>query len=255
MKVYKYLRYSTGKQDEQQQENTIDKYLSMKGLVADEIVIDEAVSGGKSYKERSLGDLVTELQKGDVIVISEISRLTRSGIAELYELISEYFEPNNLRLIICNVGLDIDCSHINPMDEMMLANLAIFAKIEKQLISDRTKSALEVRKRKGKEIGGTKNLWGKNKNKASNEIKTLRSSYCSKAGLKSAEKRRNKAKKNNNNKRFFDVVKLLREELNYSWDQVVVSLEEKDIKTATGLDFNKARCRAMFNKCKKIYND
>lgn len=255
MKVYKYLRYSTGKQDEQQQENTIDKYLRIRGLVADETVIDEAVSGGKSYKERSLGDLVDELQEHDTIVVSELSRLTRSGIAELYELISKFFKPKKLRLIICNVGLDVSCDNLDPMNENMLANLATFARIERQLISDRTKSALEVRKAQGKEIGGTKNLWGKNKNKPYDELKNLRSSYCSKAGLKSAEKRRNKAKKNNNNKRFFDVVKLLREELNYSWDQVVVSLEEKDIKTATGLDFNKARCLAMFNKCKKIYND
>lgn len=253
MKVYKYLRYSTGKQDERQQENTIDKCLKAKGMVSDETVIDKAVSGGKSYKERSLGDLVTELQDGDVIVISEISRLTRSGIAELYELISKYFDPNNLRLIICNVGLDIYCSDIDPMSELMLANLATFAKIEKQLIEDRTKSALESRKAKGQEIGGTKRLWGKNKNKSYNELKDIRASYCSKAGLKSAESRKTKAKNNNNNRRFFDIVYPLRTKLNYNWDDIVIYLKKEDVKTASGLEFNKARCLAMFNKCKRLY--
>lgn len=114
---------------------------------------DEGISGGVSYTKRSLFDLCSELNPYDIVVISEISRLTRNGIGELSEIVDKYFKPNNLRLIICNVGLDIDCSDINPMMELQLAMMATFAKIEKQMIIDRTQSALDVRKKKLKEDG------------------------------------------------------------------------------------------------------
>ena len=49
-------------------------------------------------------------------------------------------------MIICNVGLDIDCSEISAMTELQLSMLSIFAKMEKELIVGRTKSALATRK-------------------------------------------------------------------------------------------------------------
>lgn len=114
-KIYQYLRFSTGKQD-------------------------EAVSGGVSYKDRNLITLFERLESGDTIVVSELSRLTRGGIIELSEMIEKFFKPRKVRLIIVNVGLDIDCAHTSPMVELQLAMLATFAKIEKQSIVERTKS-------------------------------------------------------------------------------------------------------------------
>jgi DNA invertase Pin-like site-specific DNA recombinase len=145
-KIYKYIRFSTDRQDERQQENTIDSWLKAKGMTADETIRDEAISGGTSYKERNLFQLVRELGLNDTLIVSEISRITRSGFGELNELIQDYFKPNRLRLIICNVGLDIDCSEISAMTELQLSMLSIFAKMEKELIVGRTKSALDTRR-------------------------------------------------------------------------------------------------------------
>lgn len=145
--IFKYIRFSTGKQDERQQENTIDQYLAARGMKADDTYKDEGISGGVDYSERELGRLCERLQKGDTLIVSEISRITRSGIGELSEIIETYFKPNGLRLIVCNVGFEIDCSNLNPMVEMQLMMLATFAKIEKQLIIERTKSALDARKK------------------------------------------------------------------------------------------------------------
>ena len=130
-KVYAYLRVSTDSQNLMQQQNAINEYIKYKGLTITDVVTDEGVSGGVSYKDRHLYNLIQSLNEGDVIVVSEISRITRSGISELSEIIEKYFKPNRLRLIICNVGLDIDCSDINPMMELQLAMMATFAKIEK----------------------------------------------------------------------------------------------------------------------------
>lgn len=152
--IYKYIRFSTDAQDRRQQENTIDSWLSRNGMVADDIIMDEAVSGDAAKRKRKLFTLAKAIQVGDVLVVSEISRITRSGFAELDELIRDYFKPNHLRLVICNVGLDIDCSQIDAITEMQLAMLSIFAKMEKELIRGRTKSALETRKELIRKNGG-----------------------------------------------------------------------------------------------------
>jgi len=145
-KIYKYIRFSTDRQDERQQENTIDNWLSQRGMKADAIIKDEGVSGGVSYKSRNLFRLAQTLAMNDTLIVSEISRITRSGFGELDELIQKYFKPNHLRLVICNVGLDINCSQIDAMTELQLSMLSIFAKMEKELIVGRTKSALDARR-------------------------------------------------------------------------------------------------------------
>ena len=152
--IYKYLRYSTDKQDVQQQERTIDVWMSGRGMKADEIITDSAVSGSTSFRDRNLGDILGRLENGDTLIVSEISRLTRGGISAISELIRGYFEPAGLRLVVCNVNLDIDCTNIDPMVELQLSMMATFAKIERELIRSRTKSALDVRKRKIVEEGG-----------------------------------------------------------------------------------------------------
>lgn len=151
--IYRYLRFSTDKQDEQQQINKIDDYLSRKGLKADATYIDEATKGDSGRKKTNLYTMFDGLRWGDTLVISEISRVTRSGAGDLAQIIDNYFKPNGLQLIICNVGFEIDCSDINPLVEMQLMMLATFAKIEKQLIIDRTKNALDARKKQRDEQG------------------------------------------------------------------------------------------------------
>lgn len=152
--IYKYIRFSTDSQNEQQQEHTIDGWLSARGMTADNTVKDEGVSGGVSYKNRNLLGLVKSLALGDTLIVSEISRVTRSGFGELNELIQKYFKPNRLRLVICNVGLDINCSTIDAMTELQLSMLAIFAKMEKELIVGRTIAGLGARRELLKKNGG-----------------------------------------------------------------------------------------------------
>lgn len=151
--IYRYLRFSTSHQDERQQINKIDEYLSRKGLKADATYIDEATKGDSGRKKANLYTMFDGLQWGDTLVISEISRVTRSGAGDLAQIIEQYFKPNGLQLIICNVGFEIDCSDINPLVEMQLMMLATFAKIEKQLIIDRTRNALAARKAERERTG------------------------------------------------------------------------------------------------------
>jgi DNA invertase Pin-like site-specific DNA recombinase len=159
--IYKYIRFSTDSQDEQQQQHAIDSWLTAHGMTADSTIKDEGVSGGVSYKSRNLLGLVKSLALCDTLVVSEISRITRSGFGELNELIQKYFKPNRLRLVICNVGLDINCSSIDAMTELQLSMLAIFAKMEKELIIGRTNAALNARRELKRKNGGWTSKTGK----------------------------------------------------------------------------------------------
>ena len=64
----------------------IFKYANEKKLGSVEF-IEETVSGRKSWKERKIGALIPKLRKGDILIVTELSRLGRSML-EIMELLS-----------------------------------------------------------------------------------------------------------------------------------------------------------------------
>lgn len=153
--IYRYIRFSSDKQDEQSQTAIIDRYCQAKGIQYGETIRDEAVSGKEgSYKNRNLFGLFNRLQPGDTLVISELSRLSRGGIVELGNIVSEFLKPRQIRLVICNYSLDIDCCNISPMTELQLSIMATFAKIERDSLIERTNAALDARRRMAETDGG-----------------------------------------------------------------------------------------------------
>lgn len=251
--IYKYLRFSTCKQDEMQQENMIDSYLKAKGMHADSTITDAGISGGVSFKKRNLGDLCKSLNNNDVILVSEVSRLTRSGISELAVIIDKYFKPNKLRLIICNVNLDIDCSDINPMVELQLAMMATFAKIEKQLIQERTKNALEARKKQIKDNGYYINKKGEKRTKLGGGAMSEESRE------QASETKRRKAKADEKNQFFAKFIhtyearcgKLTANSGKEHFEQIANELNSLGFKTHTGLEYTAGRVRALWVRMKE----
>lgn len=246
--IYKYLRFSTCKQDEMQQENMIDNYLSSKGMKADSTITDAGISGGVSYEKRNLGDLCKTLKPNDVILVSEVSRLTRSGISELAIIIDKYFKPNKLRLIICNVNLDIDCSDINPMVELQLAMMATFAKIEKQLIQERTKNALDARKKEIQTNGYYVNKRGEKCTKLGG------GAMSEEARAKAGEAKQRKALQDETNQFFAKYIYMYEQrcgKLNANsgkehFEEIARELNNLGKRTHTGLEYTGTRVRALW---------
>ena len=257
-KVYAYLRVSTDSQNLMQQQNAINEYIKYKGLTITDVVTDEGVSGGVNYEKRQLGNLCKSLKPNDVLVVSEISRITRSGISELSEIIEKYFKPNRLRLIICNVGLDIDCSDINPMMELQLAMMATFAKIEKSLIQERTRNALEARKKKIVNEGGFYSKKGKWCTKLGND-----GTHTQAASIASAKKRQEVARENASNLAVYKYIRswekrniaLNKETPRKVYEELSDILNELGYTTPTGLEFNQLRLRAMWDKLQNLYKE
>lgn len=152
MRTFAYLRVSTDKQTVAQQLNTINEYIRSHGMVIDEMVADEGISGGVSYKQRSLSALVGEMQAGDALIVSEISRLGRC-MSDLNKLVNDELKPRKLRLIVVKMGIDMDCSNLKAVDEMLLFAFSFASQLEKEMIQSRTKSALDVKKRQIEEQG------------------------------------------------------------------------------------------------------
>jgi len=150
---FAYIRYSTSAQDETQQMQAIQEFCSQRGITIDAFEKDEGVSGGVSYRDRNLLNLVRKMKEGDSLVVSEISRLGRS-MSDLNRLISEELKPRRVRLIVIKMGIDMDCSNLKAVDEMIFFALSFAAQVEKEMIQQRTKSALDARKVAIKENGG-----------------------------------------------------------------------------------------------------
>ena len=152
-KVYAYERFSTFKQDEQEQDIIIKRYCAAHKMTIDETVIDKGVSGKIDWTSRALADLVAKMNAGDIIIVSEASRLSRS-MADFSEFLNVGMRKLKGRLIVCNMGLDIDCGHLTAIVEIQLQMLMFAAQMERELISGRTKAALDARKQTAKELGG-----------------------------------------------------------------------------------------------------
>lgn len=148
-----YIRFSSDKQDETQQVQAIKDWSEPRGITIDVVEKDEGISGSVPYKNRKLYGLVQKMQPGDILVCSEVSRLCRS-MSDLTKLISDELKPRKVRLICIKVGLDIDCANLKAIDEMLLMAFGFAAQVERELIVQRTQSAIDARKEALKKDGG-----------------------------------------------------------------------------------------------------
>lgn len=146
-KIVAYARVSTDKQDAENQRFEITNYLAREGLMYDEFVA-ETISGTKHVSERKLGGLMEELVKGDTLIVSEASRISRR-LAEIFSTIT-YFIERGVTVIAVKqnfkFGDDIQ-------SQVVAFAFGMASQIERDLISSRTREALARRRAEGKILG------------------------------------------------------------------------------------------------------
>lgn len=148
--VYGYIRVSSDKQTVENQRFEIEQFCLKEKLAIDGW-IEETISGTKNYDKRELGKLLKKIQKDDIIICSELSRLGR-----------------NLFMImeILNICMNKDCRVWTIKDNYRLGDdiqskvlafaFGLSAEIERNLISQRTKEALARKKSEGIILGRPK---------------------------------------------------------------------------------------------------
>ena len=204
-KVFLYSRVSTSQQTLAQQERTAYEWLNAHNMKVDEVVSDEGISGGVSYADRNLGKvLLPKTREGDMIIVSEISRLGRS-MFNLSELIHKELKPRKIRLVCVNMGIDLNCAKMTAIDELIISNFSFAAQLEKQLISERTLSALQVKRKQGVKFGGAAIKWRESYNNKSKEQKE-------KEQMRKGETKRQRYHDNIDTKTFLRVLKMVQPE-------------------------------------------
>ena len=145
--IYGYIRVSSDKQTVENQRFEINNFCERESIHIDGW-IEETISGTKAYDKRQLGRLLNKVQKDDLIICAELSRLGR-----------------NLFMImeILNICMTRECRVWTIKDNYRLGDdiqskvlafaFGLSAEIERNLISQRTKEALARKKAEGVTLG------------------------------------------------------------------------------------------------------
>lgn len=146
--VYAYVRVSTEEQNLKNQKVAISEKFKI-----DEWVYEKR-SGTIDYNKRNLGHLMNKLQKGDTLVVTEISRLGRS-LSMVFKIINELHEKG-IRIIAIKNNFDMSATENDITSQVLMFAFGLSAQIERDLISERTKQGLIVARKNGKRIGRQK---------------------------------------------------------------------------------------------------
>lgn len=142
-----YIRVSTITQDCNNQKMAIYDYAHKNGITISKFI--EVQASTKQSQEERRTNLLLELKADDTIIVSELSRLGRSVI-EVVKLTNELVK-RKIGLIALKENLIIN-GELTIQSKMIITLFSLFAEIERDLISQRTKEALAAIK-KNKKIG------------------------------------------------------------------------------------------------------
>ena len=145
--IYGYIRVSTDRQTVENQRFEINEFCK-KSNVEVEKWIDETISGTKEVDKRKLGELLDNLQKGDILICSELSRLGRNLLMIMSILNICMGKEVQVWTIKDNYRLGSDIS-----SKVLAFAFGLSAEIERNLISQRTKEALARMKSEGIHVG------------------------------------------------------------------------------------------------------
>ena len=148
--IYGYIRVSTNKQTLQNQKLAIKEYAKYHRLHKIQW-ISETISGTKNPEKRKLGSLLNIVEKGDVIIITELSRLGRS-LMMILSVLQQLLEKG-VKVIAIKEGYELGD---NIQSKVLAFAFGLSAEVERNLLSERTKLGLERARKQGKQIGRRK---------------------------------------------------------------------------------------------------
>ena len=145
--VIAYLRVSTEKQFLANQREEIVRFAEKNELLIDRWYT-ETVSGTVSSKDRKLSSLLRRMHPGDVLIVTEISRLSRTML-EIMTILNSCIKKQVI-LYSTKEGYIFQ----NDINSKVLGfAFGLMAEIERNLISLRTREALARLKAEGVKLG------------------------------------------------------------------------------------------------------
>jgi DNA invertase Pin-like site-specific DNA recombinase len=111
------------------------------------------ISSRKTSKQRRIDELLATISELDTLIVTELSRLGRST-SEVISLINELVQ-RHIHVIIIKQNLDLR-QHHDMTAKVMITLFSLFAELERDLVSMRTKEALTAKKSQGIRLGKPK---------------------------------------------------------------------------------------------------
>jgi site-specific DNA recombinase len=149
-----YVRVSTDEQAREgisieAQEDRIRAMAIAKGWSLLEIIKDAGYSG-KSLNRPGAKGLIEACRRGavDVVVVYKVDRLTRKQ-KDLWHLLEEVFDANRVGFVSVTEAFDTTTAS----GKAFLGMIGVFAQLERDLVSERTKEALHQKKTKHEWVG------------------------------------------------------------------------------------------------------
>ncbi len=166
MTTYSYLRVSTIDQNTEKNKLEVLRFANEKKLGNVDFV-EEQISGKSNFKNRQLGTLLEKMEKGDILIVPELSRIARS-ITQIFEVI-DITKQKGIELYSIKEGFtNTDKSITSTVTTTVFA---LVAQIERDLISLRTTEALQAKKAKGIKLGRPR---GKGKSKLDEHLEEIK---------------------------------------------------------------------------------
>jgi len=152
LKAIGYLRVSTqGQVDDgvslEAQRAKINAWCEVNDYKLVSVFVDEGISGKSTTNRDGLRSALDAVGKGDALIAYSMSRLTRSTKDML--MMAEGLEKRGVDLVsICE---KIDTT--SASGRMIFRMLAVLGEFERDLVSERTRSALQYKKAQGERVG------------------------------------------------------------------------------------------------------
>jgi DNA invertase Pin-like site-specific DNA recombinase len=159
MKTIAYIRVSTSTQNTNNQKLAILDFAQKEGFKVDEF-IEVSVSSRRSEQRKQLNTIINQLTKRDLLVVSELSRLGRS-LGQVIGIIDSLVKKE-IRFIAIKESIRFEGKQ-TLQSKVMVTMFALFAEVERDLISERTKEGLAAARAKGKLLGRPIGALGKSK--------------------------------------------------------------------------------------------
>lgn len=183
------------------------------------------IESGTHRKRPGLLEAIAKCKEtGATLVIAKLDRLARD-VEFIFKII--------------NSGIQIHFCDMPVVNTMILGVFAATAQYERELISQRTKAALAVKKAQGVRLGRPK------------KCKTGEGTMASSCNRKQA------ALNNPSNKRIWEVVRQCTNDFTelstYNFAQAAIMLQRMDVFSSTGLVLTKERVRSAYYNLRSLY--
>lgn len=153
-----YIRVSEDKQDVKNQRHEILEAARLRDIKINDFV-SLTMTSRKTAAERRIDEVLTRLERGDTLIVTELSRLGRNT-AEITLLVNALVQ-RGIRLIA--LKQQIDLTDHDMSSKIIVTVFSLLAELERDLISMRTREALTAKKSQGIALGKPKGTIQKSK--------------------------------------------------------------------------------------------